>query len=402
MAREQIVVGLEIGTSKVAAVVGDIHPDHPLRILGFSLTPSRGVRKGEIVDVDNASRCVREALADAESSSDVDIRSVYLGVSGAHIRSFRNRGFKMIPEDRGEIIAEDYEDVQENAKKVQLPPDNCFLHTILQHYYVDGQDEILNPVGMLGSKLEADFQIIHGSSRRIGNSVRCVRDLGVEVIQPVFNAVAAAQVVLSVDQKNSGAVMIDMGGGTTDYIAYTHGSVKACGSLPLGGDHITNDISIGVRLPMTRSEKLKIEHGSVLLTDEAVGGRVVMKQEAGFAGCAVERVLLNNIIACRVREIFELVRRDLETAGVMHQLGGGLLLTGGCSLLEGVDELASEVFEMPVQLTHSHAVSGPASAFEDPRLSAAIGLLKYAQAIQPSRESTPLGSLWGRIKDAFS
>ena len=196
--------------------------------------------------------------------------------------------------------------------------------------------------------------------------------------------------------------MIDMGGGTTDFIAYTHGSVKACGSLPLGGDHITNDISIGVRLPMTRSDKLKIEHGSVLLTPEATAGRVVLKPEAGFAGCAVDKVLLNNIIACRVREIFELVRRELETAGVLHQLGGGLLLTGGCSLLEGIEELAAEVFEMPVQLTHSHAVSGPASAFEDPRLSSAIGLLKYAQAIQPIREAKSLSSIWGRIKDAFS
>jgi cell division protein FtsA len=397
MAREQIVVGLEIGTSKVAAVVGEIRADQTIRILGVAMTPSRGVRKGEIVDVDNASRCVRDALADAESSSDVDIRSVFLGVSGSHIRSFCNRGSKVIPEERGEIIPEDFEEVQESARQVQLPQDHCFLHSILQHYYVDGQDEVLNPVGMLGSKLEADFQIVHGSSKRIGNSIRCVRDLGVEVTQPVFNAVAAAQVVLNADQKNSGALMIDMGGGTTDYIAYTHGAVRSCGSLPIGGDHITNDISIGVRIPMIRAERLKTEEGSVLLSGEAAQGRVVLKAEAGFAGCVVERSMLNNIIGCRVRETFELVKRELEAAGVLHYLGGGLLLTGGCSLLDGIDELAADVFGMPVQLTHAHAVSGPASAFENPQLSAAIGLIKYAQAIQPLEEEKPIKKLFSRI-----
>jgi cell division protein FtsA len=219
----------------------------------------------------------------------------------------------------------------------------------------------------------------------------------VEVTQPVFNAVAAAQVVLNADQKNSGALMIDMGGGTTDYIAYTHGAVRSCGSLPIGGDHITNDISIGVRIPMIRAERLKTEEGSVLLSGEAAQGRVVLKAEAGFAGCVVERSMLNNIIGCRVRETFELVKRELEAAGVLHYLGGGLLLTGGCSLLDGIDELAADVFGMPVQLTHAHAVSGPASAFENPQLSAAIGLIKYAQAIQPLEEEKPIKKLFSRI-----
>lgn len=397
MAKEQIVVGLEIGTSKVAAVVGDVRPDQPIHILGVGLTPSRGVRKGELVDLETAARCVRDALADAENASDIDIRSVYLGVSGAHIRSFQSRGSVVIPEDQGEVYMSHIQQVQESARNVHLPPDHCFLHSILQHYYVDGQDEVLNPVGLQGNRLEADFQMVHGSSKRIGNSINCVRGLGVEVTQPVFNAVAAAQVVLNADQKNAGAVMIDMGGGTTDFIAYNHGAVTVCGSLAVGGDHITNDISLGLRLPMARAEWLKVQEGAVLLTGEPAEGRVVLKPEAGFAGCAVERKLLNTIIACRVRETLELVKRELEAAKALRYLGGGVLLTGGCSLLEGIDDLASDVFGVPVRLTHAHAMSGPASAYENPQLSAAIGLIKYAQVMQPEVSRKSIGSLLGRL-----
>lgn len=397
MAKEQIVVGIEIGTSKVAVVVGDVRHDQPIHILGVGLTPSRGVRKGEIVDLETASRCVRDALAEAEAASEVDIRSVYLGVAGAHVKSFQSRGSVMIPSDHGEVFLEHIQQVQEDARKVQIPQDHCFLHSILQHYYVDGQDEVLNPVGLQGSCLEADFQIVHGSQKRIGNSIRCMRDLGVEVSQPAFNAVAAAQVVLNADQKNAGVVMIDMGGGTTDYIAYDRGAAVACGSLAVGGDHITNDVSLGLRLPMARAEWLKVQEGGVLLSGEAAEGRVVLKPEAGFAGCAVERKMLNTIISCRVRETLNLVKRDLEAANALRYLGGGVLLTGGCSLIEGIDELASDIFGVSVRLTHAHAMSGPASAYENPQLSAAIGLIKFAQTMQPEASKTGIKKLFGRF-----
>ncbi len=393
MAKEQIVVGLEIGTSKVAVVVGDARPNQPIHIMGVGLTPSRGVRKGEIVDLATALRCVREAIADAEASSDVDIRSVYLGVSGGHIKSLQSRGSVLIPETQGEVYASHIQQVQESARKVQLPIDHCFLHSIIQHYYVDGQDEVLNPEGLQGSRLEADFQIVHGSSKRIANSIRCVKELDVEVTLPVFNAVAAAQVVLNADQKNAGAVMIDMGGGTTDFIAYSQGSVTVCGSLAVGGDHISSDISLGLRLPLARAEWLKVQEGAVLLSGEAAAGRVVLKPEAGFAGCVVERKMLNTIMACRVRETFELVKRELDAVKALRYLGGGVLLTGGCSLIEGIDELAGEVFGVPVRLTHAHAMSGPASAYENPQLSAAIGLIKYAQVMQPVESKKSFGTL---------
>jgi len=265
MAREDIIVGLEIGTSKVCAVVGETRHDGTVKILGVGQAPSRGVRKGEIVDFDTAGKCVREALVDAEEKSDVAIHSVFLAVAGGHIRSFNNRGAVSIPEDREEICDEDFEDVQAAAREVSIPQPNMFLHSILQHYYVDGQDGVLNPIGMMGSKLEADFHIIHGVGTRIKNTVRCVKELDIDVEDVVFAPLAAAQVVLDLNQKNLGALVIDMGGGTTGYVVYLDGAVKQSGCLAIGGDHITNDLSLGLRIPMAKAERIKIEEGSVIL-----------------------------------------------------------------------------------------------------------------------------------------
>ncbi len=398
MGKDHIVVGLEIGTSKICAVVGETRSDGTIRILGVGHAPSRGVRKGEIVDFETAGKCIREALVDAEEKSDVMIGSVYLGVTGGHIESFNNRGAINIPEERDEICEEDFEDVQTSAREVSIPSQNMFVHSILQHYYIDGQDGVLNPIGMLGRKLEADFHIIHGVANRIKNSIRCVKEVGPEVLDVVYNPLAAAQVVLDQNQKSLGALVVDMGGGTTDYIVYVDGALKQSGSLSIGGDHMTNDISLGLRIPMAKAEKLKIEEGSVLLGLAHPGEMIVLKDETGFAGKEVEREMLNTIVHCRARETLELLKRRLDEEGHLPYLGAGIMLTGGCSLLRGIDQLAEEIFGMPAHLTHAHAVSGLTSAFENPQFSAAIGLIKYAEAMQPER---PKG-LFRRMLTKFS
>ena len=395
MGRDNIVVGLEIGTSKVCAVVGETRGDGTIRILGVGQAPSRGVRKGEIVDFETAGKCIREALVDAEEKSDVMIGSVYLGVTGSHISGFNNRGAVNIPEDRDEIFDEDFEDVQASAREVSIPAPNMFVHSILQHYYVDGQDGVLNPIGMCGRKLEADFHIIHGVATRIKNSVRCVKEVGPEVLDVVFNPLAAAQVVLDQNQKSLGAIVVDMGGGTMDYIVYVDGAVKQSGSLAIGGDHIANDISLGLRIPMAKAERLKVEEGSVILGNARPGEMIVLKDETGFAGKAVEREMLNTIIHCRVRESFELLKKRLDEENYLQFLGGGMMLTGGCSLLKGINHLAEEVFGLPVHVTHAQTVSGLTSAFENPQFSTAIGLIKYAEAMQPAQ---PVGLIKGLFK----
>ena len=383
MARDDILVGLEIGTSKVCAVVAETRHDGTVKILGVGQTPSRGVRKGEIVDFDTAGKCVREALADAEEKSDVMIRSVFLAVTGGHMDSFNNRGSINIPEDREEICEEDFEDVQSAAREVSIPAPNMFVHSILQHYYVDGQDGVLNPIGMMGRKLEADFHIIHGVGTRIKNSVRCVKELDIEVEDVVFAPLASSQVVLDLNQKNLGALVIDIGAGTTGYVVYNDGAIKHSGCVGVGGDHITNDISLGLRIPMARAERLKIDEGSTSLGQCLPGETVLMKDETGFAGKEIEREMLNTIIHCRVRETLELVKRKLESEGAhLGYLGAGVQVTGGCSLLKGIEHLAEELFGLPVHVTHAKTMSGLTSAFENPQFSAAIGLVKYAQAMQ--------------------
>jgi cell division protein FtsA len=398
MSTERIVVGLEIGTSKVCAVVASLRREGEVKILGVGQAPSRGVRKSEIVDFETASKCVREALVDAEEKSDVEIRGVFLAVSGGHIKSFNNRGMVSIPEDRGEIYEEDFEDVQAAAREVTIPPENSFLLSLVQHYYVDGQDGVLNPVGMMGRKLEADFHIIHGVSTRIKNSLRCLAELDIDVEDVVFSPVAAAQVVFDQAQKNLGGLMIDLGGGTTGYVLYADGAMKRSGCLSVGGDHVTNDISLGLRIPMARAERLKVEQGSVSLEDVVPGEMIVLKDETGFAGREIERAMLNNIIHCRVRETLELVRRDIGDDRLIDFLGAGVFLTGGGSLMDGVEGLVQEVFGHPVQLTHKPTVSGVTSAFDDPLLSTAIGLTKYAHATQETKPEGWFKRLIPRIR----
>jgi cell division protein FtsA len=376
---------LEIGTSKICVVVGEARLDGTTKILGVGQAPSRGVRKGEVVDFETAMKCVLEALSDAETKSDVMIKGVYVGVTGAHIQSFNNRGCVILPDDHDEIDEQDIEDVKINAREVSIPAQNAFLHSIIQHYHVDGQDGVLSPVGMLGHKLEADFHIIHGVRTRIQNTIRCVKELPLEVEDVVFNPLASAQVVLSQQQKNMGALVIDMGGGTTDYILYVDGAVKQSGTLGIGGDHITNDISMGLRIPMARAEKLKIDEGSVILGNCLPGETVVLKDDSGFAGKEVERETLNTIIHLRVRETLELLRRTLEEESFINFIGEGIFITGGCSLIRGIDNLAEEIFEIPARVAHAQTMSGLTSAFQNPQLSTAIGLIKYAQAVQAER-----------------
>src|SRR2546426_6835413 len=353
MASSDLMVGLEIGTSKICVVVGESRPDGTVKILGVGQAPSRGVRKGEIVDFETAMKCVHEAVVDAEQKSDVMIRSVYVGVTGAHIQSFNNRGCVMLADDHEEIDEQDIEDVKINAREVSIPAQNAFLHSIIQHYHVDLQDGVLNPVGMLGGKLEADFHIIHGVQTRIQNTIRCVKEFPLDVEDVVFSALASAQVVLTQHQKNLGALVIDIGGGTTDYIVYVDGAVKQSGVLAVGGDHITNDISMGLRIPMTRAEKLKIEEGSVTLGNCLPGETILLKDDSGFAGKEIERETLNTIINLRLRETFELLKRQLEEESFINYIGEGIFITGGCSHLRGIHHFGQGIFEIPARVAHA-------------------------------------------------
>ena len=342
---------------------------------------------------------MREAIADAEEKGDVTIKAVFAGVTGSHIQSFNNRGCVNLPEDREEIDETDCEDVAISARDVNIPQQNAFLHTILQHYYVDGQEGVLNPISMLGRMLEADFHIIHGVGNRIRNTVRCIKELGIEVEDVVFNGYASAQAILTQQQKNLGAMVIDIGGGTTDYVIYVDGAVKQSGVLAVGGDHITNDISMGLRIPMAKSERLKIEEGDATLGNALPGEAIYLKDETGFAGREVERETLNTIIHYRLREIFELLKRAVDSEPYLPMLGAGIVITGGCSQLRGIGPLAQDVFNVPVTVAHAKSTSGLIAAAENPQFSTAIGLLRYGQAAYANRPQK--GGIFDKVRRIF-
>lgn len=398
MGLEMILVGLEIGTTKICAVVAETQTDGSLRVLGVGETPSKGVRKGEIVDFTTVQACIREAISMAEHKSDVEISSVFLGVTGSHISGVNNRGMVKIAEDSEGIDEDDVEDVRQKARDVRIPADHSYLHTISQHYYVDGKT-VDDPLGMLGRKIEADFHVIHGVTTRILDARRCVLEVPLEVEEVVLNGLASALVVLDNTQREMGALVIDMGGGTTDYLAYVDGVVKASGVLAVGGDHVTNDISMGLRIPIARAERLKLDEGSVVLGNSLPGETITLKEDTSFAGKEIERESLNMIIHARLREVFELIKARLQQEKCLDFLGAGVVMTGGGSQVNGLKHLAEDVFGLPVSLAHAHNVAGVTSAFERPEYSTAIGLVKYGQAVLSERNPPGFGS---RITQALS
>src|SRR5258706_3382273 len=324
-----IIVGLEIGTSKVCAVVGELNDDGALNIVGLGQARSRGVRKGEIADAPLAEEDVRQAIVEAEQMAGVEIRSVYLGVTGGHLRGFNNRGVHPVVSADREISEEDVQDVIKNAKTINLPAQNHVIHAIRQHFLVDGQDGITNPIGMLGARVEVDVHVVHGNLNRLQNAIRTVKGLQLEVDDIVFNGLASSLALLTSEQKELGSVVIDMGGGTTEYVVYANGIIKHTGVLAVGGDHISNDLAYGLKVPLSRAEQLKIEHGSALVDENAKGQTVTLTKSHGLAERSINLEHLRRIMSLRLAEIFQLIAQEIGQTGLLDYLRAGVFLCGG-------------------------------------------------------------------------
>ncbi len=397
-----IIVGLEIGTSKVCAVVGEQSADPAkagLNIIGLGQARSRGVRKGELVDTQQAEEDVRNAIVEAEQMADVEIRSVYLGVTGGHIRGFNNRGVHPVVSADREITDDDVQDVIKNAKAINLPTENSVVHAIRQHFFVDGQDGVTNPVGMLGSRLEVDMHVVHGNTNRLQNAIRLVKGMQLEVDEIVFNGLASSLALLTSEQKELGALVIDIGGGTTDYVVYTDGVIKHTGVLAVGGDHISNDLAYGLKVPLSRAEKLKLEHGSALVDDAAKGQTVTITNELGLPLKTVNIEHLRRIMSLRLEEIFQLVAQDLNQLGLLDYLRAGVFLCGGGARVPHITRLAEPILQMPVSLGQTDSVSGLKSALGQPEFVTGIGLAKFGSFKARKREGKP--SLTQGIKGAL-
>lgn len=393
-----IIAGLEIGTSKICVVVGEQGPDGALNIIGLGQSRSRGVRKGEIIDPAQVEEDLRGAMFEAEQMADVEIRSIYLGVSGGHIRGFNNRGVHPVVSADREISPDDVEDVVKNAKAINLPAENTVIHAVRQHFFVDGQDGVTNPVGMLGARLEVDMHVIHGNANRIQNAIRLVRATSLEVDDVVFNGIASSLALLTNEQKELGALVIDLGGGTTEYVVYSNGVIRHSGVLAVGGDHVSNDLAYGLKVPLSRAEKLKIEYGAAFIGDTVKGQTISITNELGLELKRINHEHLQRIMALRLEEVFELIAQDLERAGLVEYLRAGVLLCGGASRVPGVVKLAENVFQMNVTAGHSCAISGLTAALDQPEFATAIGLVKFGSLKNRQRTDRPfLKGLFGRL-----
>ncbi|HVV72188.1 MAG TPA: cell division protein FtsA, partial [Verrucomicrobiae bacterium] len=349
---------------------------------------------------------VRHAIVEAEQMADVEIRSVYLGVTGGHVRGFNNRGVHPVVSADREISEADVQDVIKNAKTINLPAQNHVLHAIRQHFLVDGQDGITNPVGMLGARVEVDVHVIHGSLNRLQNAIRTVKGLQLEVDDIVFNGLASALALLSNEQKELGSLVIDIGGGTTEYVVYANGIIKHTGVLAVGGDHVSNDLAYGLKVPLSRAEQLKIEHGSAFVDEACKGQTVTIANELGMPLKVINLENLRRIMALRLEEIFQLILQDLEQADAMDYLRAGVFLCGGGSRIPQIAGLAEQVLQMPVSLGKANSISGLKSALDQPEFATAIGLVKFGsfqhrkRAAKPSLKDglrTTLGQLFRRV-----
>jgi cell division protein FtsA len=396
--RSKIHVGLEIGTSKTCLVVGEVKADTAVKILGIGTTKTAGVRKGEIYDFPQARACFKDALAKAEDASDVEIRSVFIALTGSHIHGVNNRGTFRLPEGQKIVTPEHVEEVREIARDVHIPADNCPLHNIIRGYLLDGLEQGTSPIGLHGRTIEADFHIVHGIANRIQNSIKLVRETGIEVDDVVFSPIATAQMALERAQRDRGALVIDIGGGTTDYALYLGGAIAASGCIPVGGDHVTNDIHLVTGLPFSKAEKLKITEGDASADPARSVGTAKLIDERGFAEVEVRRSILNEVIRQRLEETLRLVRSRLPE-GAVESIGAGIFLTGGTSLMRGFSELAFEIFGRDIYRPEPPDVSGVLASFKDPHYATAIGLIRYAQILETERAAPP--GLLGNLKNLF-
>lgn len=394
-----IIVGLEVGTSKVCAVVGEINQTGALNVIGLGQCRSRGIRKGEIADASAVAEDIRNAIVEAEQMADVEIRSVYLGVTGGHIRGFTNRGVHPVVSADREITREDVEDVIKNAKAINLPAENYVLHAIRQHFLVDGQDGIIDPIGMLGARVEVDMHVVHGHFNRLQNAIRAVKGLQLEVEAIVFNGLASSLSLLTSEQKEMGALVIDIGGGTTEFVVYSNGIIKHTGVLAVGGDHVSNDLAYGLKVPLGKAEELKIHHGSAFVEDADKGQTVTTNNELGLPVKTINLEHLRRIMSLRLEEIFELIEQELTKAGLLNYLRAGVFISGGGARIPGILKLAEKVFQMPASMGRTSTISGLKSALEQPEFATAIGLVKFGSFQQKKKTG---GSFTQTLKQTFT
>jgi cell division protein FtsA len=394
MARDSknLIVALDIGTAKVVCLVAELRPDGALEVLGLGSHESKGLKKGVVVNIEATVTAIQRALEEAELMADCKIASAFVGIAGSHIRSFNSTGMVAIKER--EVTALDVERALDTARAVNIPTDQQILHVLRQEFIIDGQEDVREPIGMSGVRLEVKVHIVTGAVAAAQNIIKCVRRCGLEVNDLILQPLASARAVLLEDEKDLGVCLLDIGGGTTDVAVFTHGAIRHTAVVPIAGDQITNDIAMALRTPTGDAENIKTRHG-VGLRQLADPNQMIEVPGIGErAPRSMSRQTLAEVIEPRVEELYSLVQQVLRESGFEELLSSGVVLTGGSAVMHGMVELGEEIFHMPVRLGVPRYQGGLADVVRAPRYATAVGLLlEGASQVQQGKLSRQTGSV---------
>ena len=398
---QKLLVGLDIGTSKVVAIVGEMTAEGGVEIVGLGSHPSRGMKKGVVVNIESTVQSIQRAVEEAELMAGCRIHSVYAGIAGSHIQSMNSHGMVAI-KDR-EVTYGDIERVIEAAKAVQLHGENRILHVLPQEYSIDTQEGIKEPIGMSGVRLEAKVHMVTGAMNAAQNIERCVQRCGLETDDIILEQLASSYAVLTEDEKELGVCLVDIGGGTTDIAIFTDGAIRHTAVIPIAGDQVTNDIAMALRTPTQHAEEIKIKYACAL-TQLAKEDETIKVPSVGERPARdLSRMALAEVVEPRYDELFTLIQAELRRSGYEELVAAGIVLTGGTSKMEGVVELAEEIFHMPVRLAKPIGVTGLTDVINNPIYATAVGLLLYAAMQQNdpiktnNREEAPI-DFFSRVK----
>jgi cell division protein FtsA len=377
------VVGLDVGTTKICAVIAQPDTARGIDIVGVGTAPSRGLRKGVVVNIEATVEAIRYAVAEAERMAGVEVSGVYAGVAGGHIRGLNSRGAVTVSGPEREVSPADVSRAVEAARAITLPQDREIIHVLPQAFVVDDQDGIREPVGMSGSRLEVEVHIVTGAVNAIQNVIRSVNRAGLTVHDVVLEPLASAEAVLAPDEMELGVVLVDIGGGTTDLACFRDGAVWHSAILPLGGDHVTNDIAVGLRTPVADAEDLKRRYGCAVTALVSAEETIDVPSVGGRKSRQLSRQILSEIIQPRTEEILTLVAREMATLGFQDAATAGVVVTGGTAIMEGVPELAEAVFDLPVRRGLPESPGGLADVVKSPIYATGVGLALYGARSHP-------------------
>jgi cell division protein FtsA len=378
-----MIVGLDIGTTKICAVVSEFD-EKDAEIIGVGTYPSVGLRKGVVVNIDNTVDSIQRAMEEAELMAGREIGSVFIGIAGSHIKGFNSHG--VIAVKGQEVSQEDVDRVIDAARAVAIPLDREVIHILPQEYMVDEQGGILDPIGMTGVRLEAKVHIVTGAVTAAQNLIKCANRAGLDVVDIVFQPLASAEAVLTQEEKDLGVALVDFGGGTTDLALFTESAIKHTAVLGLGGNNLTNDVAVGLRTPIKEAEQIKTHHGSCLNSLVDKDQMIEVPSVGGRKPRRLSRHILSEILEPRVEEIFTLIDQEIERTGFKELLASGVVITGGSALLPGIAEIADQVFQLPTRIGYPRRISGLVDVVNGPMFATAVGLVLYGMEHQPQKK----------------